>query len=60
MSGCTAAIAAAEAGAKVMLVEKNGCLGGVLTTNIIPNLLNNHMNGETEYLLCGVPKRIIE
>ena len=60
MSGCTAAIAAAEAGAKVMLVEKNGCLGGVLTTNIIPNLLNNHMNGESEHLLCGVPKRIIE
>ena len=60
MAGCTAAISAAEAGAKVMLIEKNGCLGGVLTTNIIPNLLNNHMNEEAEHLLCGVPKRIIE
>ena len=40
IAGCTAAISAAEAGAKVLLVERNGCLGGVLTSNIIPNLLD--------------------
>lgn len=60
IAGCTAAISAAEAGAKVLLVERNGCLGGVLTSNIIPNLLNNHVSANFEQLLSGVPRRIIE
>ncbi len=60
IAGCTAAISAAEAGAKVLLVERNGCLGGVLTSNIIPNLLNNHISGDFKQLLSGVPRRIIE
>ncbi len=60
IAGVTAAIASSEAGAKTLLIERNGCLGGVLTSNIIPNLLNNHFSAEAEHLLCGVPKRIIE
>lgn len=60
VAGCTAAIAASKAGASTLLVERNGCLGGVLTSNIIPNLLNNHMDDEYHQLLCGVPKEIIE
>ncbi len=60
VAGCTAAISAADAGAKVLLVERNGCLGGVLTSNIIPNLLNNHVSADFEQLLSGVPRRIIE
>ncbi len=60
MAGCTAAVSAANAGAKVILVERNGCLGGVLTSNIIPNILNNHIDSEHRHLLCGVPKLIME
>ena len=60
MSGCTAAIAAARAGARTMLIERNGCLGGVLTSNIIPNLLNNHLGENCEHLVSGVPRDIID
>lgn len=60
MAGCTAAIAASDAGASVLLLERNGCLGGVLTSNIIPNLLNNHMDEGYHHLLCGVPRMIMD
>ncbi|MBQ7064676.1 MAG: FAD-dependent oxidoreductase [Firmicutes bacterium] len=59
IAGCTAAISAADAGASVLLIERNGCLGGVLTSNIIPNLLNNRVSLEFNQLLDGVPRRII-
>jgi hypothetical protein len=35
-SGCTAATAAARAGAKTMLVEGSGCLGGMGTSALVP------------------------
>lgn len=60
VAGCTAAIAAANAGASVLLIERNGCLGGVLTSNIIPNLLNNHLSSDSRQLLSGVPRTIID
>ena len=60
IAGCTAAISAAQAGARTMLIERNGCLGGVLTSNIIPNLLNNHLSADGRQLLAGVPLEIIE
>ena len=60
MAGCTAAVAAADAGAKTLLLERNGCMGGVLVSNIIPNLLNNHFDAEGRMQLCGVPKKIME
>lgn len=60
IAGCTAAIAAADAGANVLLIERNGCMGGILTSNIIPNFVNSQMRGDAEQLLSGVPRRIIE
>lgn len=59
IAGCTAAISAAKAGASVLLIERNGCLGGVLTSNIIPNLLNNHLSTDARQLLGGVPLEVI-
>lgn len=59
VAGCTAAISAAQAGASVLLLERNGCLGGVLTSNIIPNLLNNHLSADSRQLLAGVPLDIV-
>lgn len=60
LAGCTAAIAAAQAGARTLLIERNGCLGGVLTSNIIPNILNNHVDSDNRHLICGVPKQIMD
>lgn len=60
IAGCTAAISAANAGARVLLIERNGCLGGVLTSNIIPNLLNNHISRDFCQQLSGVPLKVIK
>lgn len=35
-SGCTAAVAAAREGAKTLLIEATGCLGGMGTSGLIP------------------------
>lgn len=59
IAGCAAAAAAARAGAKTMLVERNGCLGGVLTSNIIPNLLNAHIDEAGEHQVSGIPLEVI-
>lgn len=40
LSGFAAALAAARAGAKVILVERNGCLGGVATASMMGNIGN--------------------
>lgn len=41
-AGVTAAIAAARMGAKVLLVELNGCLGGVWTAGILAFIFDMH------------------
>ena len=35
-AGCCAAIAAARGGAKALLVEATGCLGGMATSGLVP------------------------
>lgn len=60
VAGCAAAVAAARAGADTMLIERNGCLGGILTTNIIPNLDNHYRDIDGRPLLYGIGREIIE
>ena len=38
VSGCAAAASAARAGAKTLLLERNGCLGGVATATGMANI----------------------
>lgn len=40
VSGCAAARAAARAGAKTVMLERNGCLGGVATASLMANIGN--------------------
>ena len=40
VSGCAAAVAAARAGARTMLLERNGALGGVATVGLMANIGN--------------------
>ncbi len=36
-SGCAAALSASRAGAKVLIIEKNSCLGGMGTSGLVPS-----------------------
>lgn len=60
IGGFAAALAAARAGSQVILVERNGCLGGILTSNIIPNLCNHHLDAESRHQVFGVARELIE
>ena len=60
VAGCAAAVSAARAGANTMLIERNGCLGGILTTNVIPNLDNHHRDIEGRPQLSGFGREMIE
>jgi hypothetical protein len=40
VSGCAAAVSAARAGARVLLLERNGILGGVATASLMGNIFN--------------------
>ena len=45
IAGAAAAISAARAGARVMLVERGGSLGGTLTEGFMPILLDSDNKG---------------
>lgn len=40
VAGCAAAYGAARSGARTMLIERNGCLGGVATASYMANIGN--------------------
>ena len=57
-AGCAAAICAARLGAKVLLVEALGCLGGTGTSGLV-TLFDPMANGE-QMLVGGLQREIIE
>ena len=57
-AGAAAAIAAARLGAKVLLVEASGCLGGTGTTGLV-TAFNSMSNGK-EMIVGGLMKEIFE
>ena len=57
-AGAVAAIAAARGGAKTLLVEQNGYLGGMLTAGGVGPQMTFHA-GDTQ-VVCGIPDEIIE
>ncbi len=57
-AGAVAAIASARQGAKTLLVEQNGYLGGMLTMGGVGPQMTFHA-GDTQ-VVCGIPDEIIE
>ena len=57
-AGCAAAIAAARLGAKVLLVEAMGCLGGMSTSGLV-SAFDPMANGE-RMLVGGIMREIVE
>ena len=58
VSGSVAAIAAARAGARVLLVEEHGFLGGSLTAMGVGPMMSFH-NPDGEQVVRGIPDEII-
>jgi len=60
LGGVSAAMSAARAGARVMLVEANGFLGGVATAGMCCSLCNCMFSGSRELKVKGMPLVIVD
>ncbi len=58
VAGTTAAIAAARNGASTLLIEKDACLGGTLTTCLVGPMMTFH--SATEQVIRGLPQEIVD
>jgi hypothetical protein len=58
-AGCVAAVAAARNGARTLLVEKNGFLGGTPTAAMVSPFLSFH-NMRGEQIAEGIPQEIVD
>ncbi len=58
VSGCCAAIAAARAGQKTLMVEQNGYLGGALTGAGVGPMMTFHAGGQQ--VILGMMQKIVE
>jgi hypothetical protein len=59
VAGCAAAYAAGKAGAKTVLLERNGCLGGVATATLMANIGNEIITATGEQTIHGFASEII-
>ena len=59
VAGCAAAYAAAKAGARTVLLERNGCLGGVATATVMANIGNRFLNARGEQVIHGFAGDVI-
>ncbi len=53
-AGCAAALAAAKAGAKTMLLERNGFLGGIASSSMISNIYNHFIAKDGRLVMRGI------
>jgi len=60
VAGCAAAVAAARAGARTMLLERNGVLGGVATAGLMANIGNRYLDRDGRLTVHGVAKELID
>ncbi len=60
VAGCAAAVASARAGAKTLLVERSGALGGIAAANLVPNIDNHFFNAEGCQRIHGLAREVVE
>ena len=60
LGGVAAALAAARAGARVILTEANGFLGGVATAGMCCSVFNCLFSRKRELLVRGIPLEIVD
>lgn len=60
LAGVAAALAAARAGASVILVERNGFLGGVATAGMCCSVFNCLFTRERKLLVEGIPLEVVD
>jgi hypothetical protein len=60
VAGCAAAVAAARAGARTVLVERNGMLGGVATAGLMANIGNLYVDGQGQVIVHGIAREVVE
>ena len=60
VSGCAAAVAAARTGARTMLLERNGVLGGVATAGLMANIGNLYMDRNGRMVVGGVAREVVD
>lgn len=60
VSGCAAAWAAGQAGARTLLLERNGCLGGVATATLMANIGNLFLTADGRQVIHGVAGLVVD
>ena len=60
VAGCAAAISAARNGAKALLIERNGVLGGTATAGLTANIGNGYVTPDGRTVVKGIPYEIVE
>ena len=64
LSGIAASVSAARLGLRVLLIEKNGCLGGALSNSLVypffKYMIKDSNTGESKFLNSGIFKEIVE
>ena len=60
LSGTAAAIAAARAGAKTLLIEADGALGGVATTGLMSSMGNTFFDEQGKIIVHGLAEEILD
>ena len=60
VSGCAAAASAARAGARTLLVERNGFLGGVATASLMANIGNRFLTSEGKRVVRGFAGELVD
>jgi len=59
VAGCAAAVSAARAGARTILLERNGCLGGVATATYMSNIGNLMVTADSSRVVLGFAADLI-
>ena len=60
LSGFAAALSAARLGAKTVLIERNGCLGGVATASLMANIGNRYTLASGPQVVYGIAAEVVE